>query len=109
MIAKVDIAEYLELSRTNLTIDVRSEGEFKYGHKPGSMNIPLFDNEERKVVGTLYKEKGKNEALLAGLDFAGKKMMYSRYSWVRRMWWVPQTAGTSMSLYAGVHNTRLVP
>ena len=74
MIAKVDVAEYLELSRTNLTVDVRSEGEFKYGHKPGSMNIPLFDNEERKVVGTIYKEKGKNEALLAGLDFVGKKM-----------------------------------
>jgi hypothetical protein len=25
------------------------------------------------------------------------------------LWWVPQSAGTSMSLYAGVHNTRLVP
>jgi hypothetical protein len=43
------------------------------------------------------------------MDFIGKRMMTSRHEWMRKMWWVPQTAGTSMSLYAGVHNTRLVP
>ena len=45
----------------------------------------------------------------AFMDFIGKRMMTSRHEWMRKMWWVPQTAGTSMSLYAGVHNTRLVP
>ena len=43
------------------------------------------------------------------MDFIGKRMMTSRHQWMRSLWWVPQTAGTSMSLYAGVHNTRLVP
>ena len=43
------------------------------------------------------------------MDFIGKRMMTSHHEWMRKMWWVPQTAGTSMSLYAGVHNTRLVP
>jgi hypothetical protein len=43
------------------------------------------------------------------MDFIGKRMMTSRHEWMRKMWWVPQTAGTSMSIYAGVHNTRLVP
>lgn len=43
------------------------------------------------------------------MDFIGKRMMTSRHDWMRKLWWVPQTAGTSMSLYAGVHNTRLVP
>jgi hypothetical protein len=43
------------------------------------------------------------------MDFIGKRMMTSRHGWMRSMWWLPQSAGTSMSLYAGVHNTRLVP
>jgi hypothetical protein len=43
------------------------------------------------------------------MDFLGKRMMTSRNQWMRKLWWVPQSAGTSMSLYAGVHNTRLVP
>jgi hypothetical protein len=43
------------------------------------------------------------------MDFIGKRMMTSQHEWMRKLWWVPQSAGTSMSLYAGVHNTRLVP
>jgi hypothetical protein len=43
------------------------------------------------------------------MDFLGKRMMTSRHQWMRKLWWVPQSAGTGMSLYAGVHNTRLVP
>jgi hypothetical protein len=43
------------------------------------------------------------------MDFIGKRMMTSRHQWMRNLWWLPQSAGTSMSLYAGVHNTRLVP
>jgi len=38
------------------------------------------------------------------LDFAGKKMMYSRHSWVRRMWWVPQSASFVSSIFCGAHN-----
>jgi hypothetical protein len=43
------------------------------------------------------------------MDFVGKRMMVSQHKWIRNMWWLPQSAGTSFSLYAGVHNTRLVP
>ena len=38
------------------------------------------------------------------LDFAGKKMMYSRHPWVRRMWWVPQSASFVTSIFCGAHN-----
>jgi hypothetical protein len=38
------------------------------------------------------------------LDFAGKKMMYSRHSWVRNMWWVPQSASFVSSMFCGAHN-----
>ena len=43
------------------------------------------------------------------MDFIGKRMMTSHHQWMRNLWWVPQSAGTSMSIYAGVHNTRMVP
>ena len=38
------------------------------------------------------------------LDFAGKKMMYSRHQWVRRVWWVPQSASFVTSIFCGAHN-----
>ena len=41
------------------------------------------------------------------MDFAGKKMMYSRHSWVRRMWWVPQSASFVSSIFCGAHNLSL--
>jgi hypothetical protein len=43
------------------------------------------------------------------MDFIGKRMMVSQHQWLRRMWWLPQSAGTGLSLYAGVHNVRMVP
>jgi hypothetical protein len=38
------------------------------------------------------------------LDFAGRKMMYSRHTWVRNIWWVPQSASFVSSLFCGAHN-----
>jgi hypothetical protein len=43
------------------------------------------------------------------MDFIGKRMMVSEHKWIRSTWWLPQSIGTSVSLFAGVHNTRLVP
>jgi hypothetical protein len=38
------------------------------------------------------------------MDFAGKKMMYSRHSLLRHTWWVPQSASFVSSLFCGAHN-----
>src|SRR4029077_846175 len=38
------------------------------------------------------------------MDFIGKRMMVSEHRWVRRMWWLPQAAGSGFSIGAGVHN-----
>jgi hypothetical protein len=43
------------------------------------------------------------------MDFIGRKMMTSQYPLLRKMWWLPQTAGTGMSVFAGVHNVGVVP
>jgi hypothetical protein len=42
------------------------------------------------------------------MDFLGKRMMVSQHGWVRKMWWLPQTAGASFSFVSGVHNVGVV-
>lgn len=62
-------AQYLPI------IDVRSPAEWEQGHIPGSINIPLFSNDERAKVGTRYKQAGKEFALELGLEVVGPKML----------------------------------
>ncbi len=57
-----------------ICIDVRSPGEYTQGHIPGAFSLPLFSDEERKVVGTLYKQDSPSAALLKGLDYVGPRM-----------------------------------
>ena len=44
----------------------------------------------------------------AFMDYLGRRMMRSTNPWVRRMWWLPQSAGAAMSIGAGFHNLSLV-
>jgi len=55
-------------------IDVRSPDEYYKGNMPNSINIPLFDNEERSIIGTIYKNKGKEQAVIKGLIFLENKI-----------------------------------
>src|ERR1700730_5517983 len=43
------------------------------------------------------------------MDFIGRRMMVSQHKLIRRLWWLPQAAGSGASVAAGVHNLRLVP
>jgi tRNA 2-selenouridine synthase len=54
--------------------DVRTPAEYTQGHIPGAINLPLFSNDERAVIGTIYKQQGRNKAVRAGLKFAGPKL-----------------------------------
>ncbi len=56
--------------------------------------------------GALYAATQVSPALM---DYLGRRMMVSQHRWLRKMWWLPQTAGTGMSLAAGVHNVGVVP
>jgi hypothetical protein len=44
----------------------------------------------------------------AFMDFLGKRMMRSQNPWVRKLWWIPQVAGTGMSFASAAHNVSLV-
>jgi tRNA 2-selenouridine synthase len=71
----IPIEEFLSLSENYPVIDVRAPLEFRQGHVPGAINIPLFDDREREAVGTLYKQVNREAAMYAGLEFAGKKLV----------------------------------
>ena len=55
-------------------IDVRSPEEYGIDHISGSVNIPLFGNEERKEVGTIYRMAGREDAIVRGTQIAGEKL-----------------------------------
>ncbi|WP_119966040.1 tRNA 2-selenouridine(34) synthase MnmH [Simplicispira lacusdiani] len=47
-------------------IDARSPAEYALDHLPGAINCPVLDDEERRIVGTLYKQQGAFEARRVG-------------------------------------------
>lgn len=71
---KLTIKDFLQESKNNLLLDVRSPGEYNYAHIPGAISFPLFTDEERKIVGTAYKQQSREAAIKIGLDFFGPKM-----------------------------------
>jgi tRNA 2-selenouridine synthase len=71
---RLPINEFLSRAANALIIDVRSPGEYDHAHMPGAINLPLFTNEERKVVGTAYKQDSREQAIKIGLDYFGPKM-----------------------------------
>ena len=55
--------------------------------------------------GALYAATQVSPAVM---DLIGKRMMVSENRWVRRLWWLPQAAGSGFSIGAGVHNLSVV-
>ena len=55
-------------------VDVRSPAEYQQGHVPGAYSLPLFSNEERAEVGTIYAKSGKFAAIERGLEIVGPRL-----------------------------------
>lgn len=55
-----------ELARFDTIIDARSEDEFGLDHLPGAVNWPSLNNDERRIVGTLYKQVSPFDARKRG-------------------------------------------
>ena len=73
-IQKINIEEFLKLAKLYPLLDVRSPGEYKHAHIPNANSLPLFSDEERKQVGTAYKQQSREAAIKIGLDYFGVKM-----------------------------------
>ena len=66
--------EELQTIKNPIIIDIRAPIEFKDGAIPGAINIPLFTDEEREVVGTIYKQEGQAAAKWKAMEFVSPKI-----------------------------------
>ena len=71
MVATISVEDALTVNNS-VFIDTRSPKEFAEDHIPHSVNIPILSNEERAVVGTLYKQVSQDKGLEVGMEFYRK-------------------------------------
>ncbi|MCF6332759.1 MAG: tRNA 2-selenouridine(34) synthase MnmH [Draconibacterium sp.] len=74
MITKLGIKDFFAANYPLPLIDVRSPGEFEKGHIVGAVNIPLFSNDERAHVGTVYVQQSKEKAVELGYKYVTPKL-----------------------------------
>ncbi len=60
------VATVAQLSDFDEIIDARTPAEFAEDHLPGAINLPVLDNAQRVIVGTLYKQHSAFEARRLG-------------------------------------------
>lgn len=114
------IREFSDSGKRIPLIDTRSEAEFEHAHIPGAVNLPLLPNEDRKIVGTSYKQQGHDAAVVKGFQLTGPRfhqilsgslkqypdkelMMYCWRGGMRSgiMSWLHETAGFKVTLLKG--------
>ncbi len=73
-IEQIDRETFLKLAEESPVVDVRSPGEFSHAHIPGAFPLPLFTDDQRKIIGTAYKQESRQVAVKAGLNFFSERM-----------------------------------
>src|SRR5262245_46597098 len=53
-------------AKPRFVVDLRSPAEFAADHLPGAVNVPLFDDLERALIGTLYARESPERAFEEG-------------------------------------------
>lgn len=76
MFQDITVKELMELqsSKKITLIDVRSPSEYRDSTIPGSLNIPVFNDEERAEIGTIYKQVSVDAAKERGLAIMSAKL-----------------------------------
>ncbi|MBS3170078.1 tRNA 2-selenouridine(34) synthase MnmH [Candidatus Woesearchaeota archaeon] len=73
MVTKINVEEALKEPGI-VFLDTRTPQEFAEDHVLSAVNLPLLSNEERAVVGTIYKQVSQEKAIEQGIEFFSKKM-----------------------------------
>ncbi|MDO8286906.1 MAG: tRNA 2-selenouridine(34) synthase MnmH [Rhodoferax sp.] len=63
-----------QLDTFDTVIDARSESEFALDHLPGAVNWPTLNDEERKLIGTMYVQVNQFEAKKRGAALAARNI-----------------------------------
>ena len=72
-------SQFRDLILNNIPIiDVRAPVEFAQGHLPNSVNFPILNDEERKEIGTIYKQQGQAAAIQRGYELISGDVKESR-------------------------------
>ncbi|TXG87010.1 MAG: tRNA 2-selenouridine(34) synthase MnmH [Rhodocyclaceae bacterium] len=63
-----------DIAGADTLIDVRSPSEFAEDHLPGAINCPVLDDDERVLIGTLYKQVSPFEAKKRGAALVARNI-----------------------------------
>ncbi len=63
-----------QLDQFDCIIDARSESEYALDHIPGAINCPVLTDQERIIVGTMYKQVNAFEAKKVGAAMVAKNI-----------------------------------
>jgi tRNA 2-selenouridine synthase len=73
-IEKIDVEKFLQLSQSFPVLDVRSPAEYTHAHIPGAFSVPIFTDEQRKIIGTAYTRQSRQIAVDHGLNYFSERM-----------------------------------
>jgi tRNA 2-selenouridine synthase len=69
----ITVEELMQLDN-RILIDLRSSGEYQQGTIDDAVNLPILDNEERTIVGTVYKQESREKAKITGIRHVSAKL-----------------------------------
>ncbi|KNZ69347.1 tRNA 2-selenouridine synthase [Thermincola ferriacetica] len=70
---EINIEEALKLPNVQF-VDVRSPQEYAEACIPGAINIPVFNDREREIIGTIYKQQSPEKAKIEALRLVSPKL-----------------------------------
>lgn len=73
MVQQITVKNALMLKHA-LFLDTRTPKEYALDHLPSAISVPLLDNEQRAVVGTLYKQVSRDAAIEKGVTFFSQNL-----------------------------------
>ena len=73
MVTKISVKEALQ-KKDAIFIDTRTPKEFAEDHLPNAINMPIFSNDERAIIGTIYKKISQDKAIEKGIELFSKRL-----------------------------------
>lgn len=70
----IQVEEFIKNREQYQPIDVRSPAEYRQAHIPGAINVPLFSDGERAIIGTVYRHEGVDAAKILGIKMVAPRL-----------------------------------
>jgi tRNA 2-selenouridine synthase len=80
---KDGIATVAEIFSFDEIIDARSPSEFSDDHLPGAISLPVLNDAERAMVGTLHKQSSAFEAKIIGAALVARNIAHHLETYLR--------------------------